>query len=46
MIIIVSFCTLNMIDLPYGKSTIGCKWIYKIKTVMDQNSQTLYKSKS
>ena len=23
---------LNMIDLPYGKSTIGCKWIYKIKT--------------
>ena len=24
--------TLDLIDLPSGKSAIGCKWVYKIKT--------------
>ena len=24
--------TLDLVDLPYGKSAIGCKWVYKIKT--------------
>ena len=27
--------TLNLVDLPYRKSAIGCKWIYKIKTRSD-----------
>ena len=24
--------TWDLVDLPSGKSTIGCKWVYKIKT--------------
>ena len=27
--------TLDMVDLPFGKSAIGCKWVYKIKTRSD-----------
>ena len=27
--------TLDLVDLPYGKSTIGCKWVYNIKTRSD-----------
>uniref|UniRef100_A0A2N9GCN7 Reverse transcriptase Ty1/copia-type domain-containing protein n=1 Tax=Fagus sylvatica TaxID=28930 RepID=A0A2N9GCN7_FAGSY len=28
-------CTWDLIDLPAGKSAIGCKWVYKIKTRSD-----------
>ena len=24
--------TRDLVDLPSGKSSIGCKWVYKIKT--------------
>ena len=27
--------TWDLVDLPPGKSAIGCKWIYKIKTRSD-----------
>ncbi|KAL9250769.1 Retrovirus-related Pol polyprotein from transposon RE1-like protein [Drosera capensis] len=27
--------TLDLIDLPVGKSLVGCKWVYKIKTESD-----------
>ena len=27
--------TLDLVDLPSGKSAIGCKWVYKIKTRSD-----------
>ena len=27
--------TLDLVDLPSGKPTIGCKWVYKIKTQSD-----------
>ena len=27
--------TLDLVDLPFGKSAIGCKWVYKIKTRSD-----------
>ena len=27
--------TWDLVDLPSGKSTIGCKWVYKIKTRSD-----------
>ena len=27
--------TLDLVDLPFGKSAIGCKWVYKIKTRLD-----------
>ena len=27
--------TWDMVDLPSGKSSIGCKWVYKIKTRSD-----------
>ena len=27
--------TWDLIDLPFGKSVIGCKWVYKIKTRSD-----------
>ena len=27
--------TLDLVDLPSGKSAIGCKWVYKIKNRLD-----------
>jgi hypothetical protein len=24
--------TWDLVDLPLGKTTMGCKWVYKIKT--------------
>uniref|UniRef100_A0A2N9I658 Reverse transcriptase Ty1/copia-type domain-containing protein n=1 Tax=Fagus sylvatica TaxID=28930 RepID=A0A2N9I658_FAGSY len=27
--------TWDLVDLPHGKSVIGCKWVYKIKTKSD-----------
>ena len=27
--------TWDMVDLPLGKSVVGCKWVYKIKTHSD-----------
>ena len=27
--------TWDLVDLPHGKSVIGCKWVYKIKTKFD-----------
>ena len=27
--------TWDLVDLPPGKSTVGCKWVYKIKTRAD-----------
>ena len=27
--------TWDLVDLPSGKSSIGCKWVYKIKTQSD-----------
>jgi hypothetical protein len=27
--------TWDLVDLPHGKSAIGCKWLYKIKTKFD-----------
>jgi hypothetical protein len=27
--------TWDLVDLPCGKSVIGCKWVYKIKTKSD-----------
>jgi hypothetical protein len=27
--------TWDMVDLPLGKSVVGCKWVYKIKTCSD-----------
>ena len=29
------FGTLDLVDLPSGKSAIGCKWVYNIKTRSD-----------
>ena len=27
--------TWDLVDFPFGKSTVGCKWVYKIKTRAD-----------
>ena len=27
--------TLDLVDLPYEKSAIDCKWVYKIKSRLD-----------
>jgi hypothetical protein len=27
--------TWDLVDLPSGKITVGCKWVYKIKTKFD-----------
>ena len=27
--------TWDLVDLPPGKSMVGCKWVYKIKTCSD-----------
>ena len=27
--------TWDLVDLPPGKSVVGCKWVYKIKTFFD-----------
>ena len=36
--------TLDLVDLPSGKSVIGCKWVYKIKTRSDDTID-LYKAR-
>ena len=35
--------TWDLVDLPSGKSTIGCKWVYKIKT-QSNGTVDLYKA--
>ncbi|KAK9140604.1 hypothetical protein Scep_010285 [Stephania cephalantha] len=30
----------NLVDLPKGGKTIGCKWVFKKKTDMDGNVHT------
>ena len=27
--------TWDMVDLPFGQSIVGCRWVYKIKTKAD-----------
>ena len=36
--------TWDLVDLPRGKSIIGCKWVYKIKTKSDGTIE-LYKAR-
>ena len=31
---------MNLIDPPKGLKTIGCKWVFKMKTDMDSNVHT------
>uniref|UniRef100_A0A2N9HVC5 CCHC-type domain-containing protein n=1 Tax=Fagus sylvatica TaxID=28930 RepID=A0A2N9HVC5_FAGSY len=33
--------TWDLVDLPHGKSAIGCKWVYKIKTNSDGSIERL-----
>uniref|UniRef100_A0A2N9G735 Reverse transcriptase Ty1/copia-type domain-containing protein n=1 Tax=Fagus sylvatica TaxID=28930 RepID=A0A2N9G735_FAGSY len=33
--------TWDLVDLPHGKSAIGCKWVYKIKTKSDGSIERL-----
>ncbi|KAJ0042840.1 hypothetical protein Pint_18465 [Pistacia integerrima] len=28
--------TWELIDLPPNKTLVGCKWVYKIKTLLDE----------
>ena len=36
--------TWDLVDLPPGKSVVGCKWVYKIKTCFDGTIDT-YKAR-
>ena len=36
--------TWDLVDLPFGKYAIGCKWVYKIKTSSD-GTVDLYKAR-
>jgi hypothetical protein len=29
--------TWDLVELPSGKSAVGCKWVYKIKTWLDSS---------
>ena len=29
--------TWDMVDLPPGQSVVGCRWVYKIKTKIDES---------
>uniref|UniRef100_A0A2N9H4U3 Retrovirus-related Pol polyprotein from transposon TNT 1-94-like beta-barrel domain-containing protein n=1 Tax=Fagus sylvatica TaxID=28930 RepID=A0A2N9H4U3_FAGSY len=42
LLISLSSGTWDLVDLPAGKSAIGCKWVYKIKTRSDGFSHKVY----
>ena len=29
--------TCDMVELPHGQSVVGCRWVYKIKTKVDES---------